>query len=197
MTEAFEQRFSEYEATWRFVLYENENFRISSLVGPRITWIWDKYQWRTTDQDVNGALDPSWVALYSNVVSNRLYGIHFGCSQECYIGHGFAYQLDLQTALFINSVKETAKYELGVVDKPENKRAKRETTFVPELQGNLFLAWYPREGIQIRIGYDAMAFFNTISSPRPVDFNYGSLTPNYEKGFRLFDGWSAGLAINF
>src|SRR5262249_13980327 len=160
--EAFEQRFSEYEATWRFVCYENENYRISSLCGPRITWIWDKYQWRTTDSDVNGVQDPSWVALYSNVVSNRLYGVPFRCSQECYIGHGFAWQLDLQTALFINSVKETAKYELGVADKPENKRAKRETTFVPELQGNLYLAWYPREGIQIRIGYDAMAFFNTI-----------------------------------
>jgi hypothetical protein len=197
MTEVFEQRFSQYEATWREVVYENEYYRLSGIFGPRIAWIWDRYKWTTVDQDVNGNTDASWSAIYNNIVSNRMYGIHFGCSEECYIGHGFALQLDTQAALYFNSVKEEAKYELGTKLGPENKRAVRQVTFVPELQANLNLAWYPREGIQIRIGYDLMAFFNTISSPTPIDFNYGSLTPPFERTFRVFDGFNAGIAFVF
>src|SRR5581483_2817299 len=110
------------------------------------------------------------------------------------LGHGVAIQLDTEAALFLNSVKETAKYELGTKFGPDNKRALRRVMVTPELQANLNLAWYPREGIQIRVGYDLMAFFNTISSPTPIDFNYGSLTPPYERTFRVFDGFNAGIA---
>jgi hypothetical protein len=197
MTEVFEQRFSQYQATWRQVVYENEYYRLSSLFGPRLTWIWERYRWTTSDQDVNGNTDASWRAQYSNIVSNRLYGLHVGCSEECYLGHGVAIQLDTEAALFLNSVKETAKYELGTKFGPDNKRALRRVMVTPELQANLNLAWYPREGIQIRVGYDLMAFFNTISSPTPIDFNYGALTPPYERTFRVFDGFNAGIAFIF
>ncbi len=60
------------------------------------------------------------------------------------------------------------------------------------------LVWYPLPSVQVRLGYNAMAFFNTFSSPRPIDFNYGSLTaPMYQSTFRLFDGLNLGLAILF
>ena len=43
-----------------------------------------------------------------------------------------------------------------------------------------------------------MMFFNTVSSKHPVDFNYGSLTPGYDKGtFRIFNGFNAGISFTF
>jgi hypothetical protein len=193
------QRFTQYEATWREPLYENPNYRFSSLVGPRITWIWERFKWRTVDLNVAGAaLDPTFVGVYTNITSNRMYGVHCGCSQECYIGHGFAVQLDTQGSLFMDSVKERAKYQLGDHEiLSENKRSLRKFTIAPELEAELSLAWYPRENMQIRIGYDVMMFFNTLSSPRPISFDYSGLNPTWESQFRLFDGFHAGLSISF
>ena len=57
--------------------------------------------------------------------------------------------------------------------------------------------WYPIEGVQINIAYDAMGFFNTISTPQPVDFNYSAVNPYRQDTFRFFSGFQAGLAILF
>ena len=60
------------------------------------------------------------------------------------------------------------------------------------------LWWYPTEGIQLRVGYDAMAFFNTVAGKTPVDFNFGGLAPTWDRGvYRLFDGINAGIALIF
>jgi hypothetical protein len=200
MTEDFIQRFQQYDITYRQKIYDTECYRLSGLVGPRFVWIWERYRWRTTAQDLNGdtpngALD---TAVYTNIVSNRMWGVHAGTSQEWYLGHGFACMLNLEAGLFIDAVKEQAKYAL--FDKftpPQNKRALREWRLSPELQGQLGVMWYPTEFIQIQLGYDVMTFFNTISSPRPIDFNYSALKPAYDSTFRIFDGFRFGVSFLF
>jgi hypothetical protein len=208
MTEEFVQRTEQIEATYRFPFYETECYRISGLVGPRFFWIWERYRWRTTDIglvfDTASSLpvaapdSPEFVAVYNNIVSNRMYGVKTGVSQEWYIGRGFAAMLDTQVCLFLDVVREKVNYQLG--DKmvaPQAKRAKTQYQAVPEFQATPRLMWYAWEGIQFSIGYDLMAFFNTISSPRPIDFNYGSLTPGYESTFRFYDGFQAQIALVF
>ena len=113
MTEQFLQRTQQYEATYRVPIYETENYRLSGIVGPRFTWIWERYKWVTTDLDVNGNESPDWSAQYTNITSNRMYGVHVGCEQECYLGHGFAADVQLQFSGYEDSVKEEAKYQLA------------------------------------------------------------------------------------
>ncbi len=204
----FEQKTQQIQATYRVPFYETECYRVSGLVGPRFFWIWERFTWRTTDIGLalNEATEtiitlptqPDWSAVYTNIVSNRMYGVFAGFSQEYYIGKGFAFMLDSNAAALLDIVKEQAKYELGAKDMtPQAKRRRTDYTIVPEVQATARVMYYPWEGIQISVGWDAMAFFNTISSPRPIDFNYGSLAPGWESTFRIFDGFQASLALVF
>ena len=101
--------------------------------------------------------------------------------------------------LFGDGVKEEAIYELarggfglGI------KRAKSEVTVVPEVNATLGLLWFPIEGIEIHAGYNFMAFFNTVTSPQPIDFNYGRVDPRFEQShIRYFDGFNLGIAFLF
>jgi hypothetical protein len=199
-TISFIQRSEQYEITWRDVVFETENYRLSYLVGPRFFWIWERFQWRTSDLDLNGVGGPLDTAIYNNTDSNRMYGAHAGFSSECYIGKGFALQFDLEGALLLNVIRERQEYTTGArygLPQPtaESKRSQTQWTATPEINADINLVWYPIQSVQLRLGYNAMAFFNTISSPRPIDFNYGSLTAPYESTFRLFDGLKAGIAF--
>jgi hypothetical protein len=162
----------------------NNQFRLATLntsqVGPE-----------------GGLTGPQDVAIYSNIVSNRMYGPTFGGGCEWYLGAGFALGLDVRGSAFLDIVKEEAKYERA--DRfIAAKRSTRDYTFVPEIFSNLNLWWYPIEGVEIRFGYNVDLLFNTVSSPKPIDFNYGSLTPGYDKGtFRMLDGWNAGIGFIF
>src|SRR5262249_26019734 len=51
-------------------------------------------------------------ALYSNVVSNRMYGPVLGCGHEVYLGHGFAVASELTSSLMVDVVKTRVKYLL-------------------------------------------------------------------------------------
>jgi hypothetical protein len=201
-TITFLQRVQQYEITWRDVVFESENYRLSYTVGPRFFWIWEKFEWRVSDLDTNGNGGPLDTAIYSNIESNRMYGAFAGFSQECYLGHGFAVSVDLQGAMLLDVVREKALYTTGAKDgipraTAESKRTVTQWNAVPEINGNIQLVWYPIQSVEMRIGYNAMAFFNTISSPQPIDFNYGALTPQYKSTFRLFDGLNAGIAFLF
>ena len=67
-----------------------------------------------------------------------------------------------------------------------------------QLQGQVNLWWFPIEGVQMRVGYDLLAFFNTIYSPYPVAFDFGVLDPPWEnKAVRLLDGFNVGLCFIF
>jgi len=199
MTMEFEQKTQQLEATWRETIYQTECYRLSGLVGPRFFWIWERFRWRTSDYNFDGQVNPAWVALYSNIISNRMYGAHVGLQSEYYLGHGFATIAELQGAFYLNVVKARVKYELGAKHlPPANKRSLTDYSFVPELQGSVGLMWYPYEGIQLKVGYDVMAFFNTMSSPNPVDFDYSRLMPwfTFSKN-RYFDGIHASIALSF
>jgi hypothetical protein len=141
---------------------------------------------------------PSNAAIYTNIVSNRMYGPTIGCGNEWYLGHGFAVGVDVGAALFIDIVKERAKYELGDKEMPpQSKRARTQYEMVPELTGDFKIYWYPIEGVQVQIGYNIMSFFNTIAAPEPVSFNYGGLDPNWKNVYRFFDGFEAGVGFIF
>ncbi|MCS6850978.1 MAG: hypothetical protein NZ700_07380 [Gemmataceae bacterium] len=143
-----------------------------------------------------GVANPEWTAIYSNVVSNQLWGPTIGCGSEWYLGWGFSFSLDFRFSLLANFVKERAKYERA--DRYiSSKRSRNEMTLVPELDLFAKIWWYPIEGVQLNVGYDLLTYFNTVASPRPVSFNYGFPDPQWERQFRIFDGLSAGIGFIF
>src|SRR5437763_1739331 len=94
-------------------------------------------------------------------------------------------------------VKGRARYELG--DKSEAAtRARNFVTMAPGVEGKLGLMWYPWEAIQVRVGYNFLALFNTVASPRPVDFNFGTIDPGFDAGInRLMHGIDIGIGFVF
>ncbi len=197
----FVQRFDQVELTGRIPIYENDNVRCYGLVGPRYDWIWEKFRWRTVATDFLGNAGPDDVAIYNNIVSNRMYGVSIGGGTEWRLGDTPAgtFSLSLDTKVFgeIDFAQERAKYERGDYYTAA-KRAVSQYTFVPGFDVRPHLWWYPVEGVQIRIGYNMLGFFNTVSSPYPVDFNYGQLDPGWKTTqFRFLDGLDAGIGFIF
>jgi len=194
----FQQKVQQYEFNYREPIYETECYRLSGEVGPRFFWIWEGFQWTAISEDsATGTYGPTDGAIYENIDSNRMYGCHVGCDQEWYLGHGFAVELDTQVAAFIDIVKERASYTLLQRDIIEMKRARTDYTIAGEAQASVNIDWYPIEGVQVKAGYDVMGFIKTLSSPRPVSFNYGALDPSYRSTARFFDGFNLGLALIF
>jgi hypothetical protein len=195
------QHFDEWNVTARIPIFETENTRSYALVGPRMSWIWDAWKWRTTDIDVNGNVDLSDVATYDNIVSNRLYGVHCGCGTECRLGDTpigtFVCTGELQAAALADIVSEREKYVRGDEASASSKKA-RDLTFVPEVQASVGLMYYPMEGVEIRVGYDVMAFFNTVGIRDPISFDFANLSNQWEEGtFRYFNGLRAGVGFAF
>jgi hypothetical protein len=204
MTETWEQKFQQWDITYRIPVYDTECYRLSGIMGARFAWIWERYRWVTTDIDLAGNSDPSDVAIYSNIISNRMYGPFIGCVQEWYWGHGFAGMFDARCAALLDLVKERAQYQLAFhfegADKlpaTVNKRARTNWSPVTQFDTRIGLKWYPLEFVEVQMGYGVMGFLNTLTSQHPIDFNYSSLTPHYDHVFRLFDGFSAGIALVF
>jgi hypothetical protein len=199
MIQEFIQRFEGHDLLYRFPVYENEDYRLSGIGGASFAWIWEGYKWTTVDIDINGDSGPDTTAIYRNVTSNRMYGFSLGCSQECYLGHGFAAQIDILGSMYIDFVREKSRYNLGAkFVGPISKRTKSEWSPVPSAHGILSTVWYPIEGVQISFGYDALAFFNTLGAPQPIDFNYSSVSPKYEHiPVRLLDGLTFSISFSF
>lgn len=197
MTIEFKQRFVQSDLTYRVPVRADDMSRTNIVVASRFAWIWERFLWRTVAADNLGQSQPSDVANYTNIVSNRMYGPVLGCEQELYIGRGFAITLHADAAAFVNVVKERAQYERAD-QVTKAKKSITEYTFVPALNGELNITWYPLEGIQLRLGWNSTAFFNTVYSPNPISFNFGNIDPNFErKAIRYFDGIDVGLAITF
>jgi hypothetical protein len=199
MSIEFDQRTQEWEATYRWTVYDTECYRLSGLVGPRFFWIWERFKWRTVDFPGDGS-DPTPldVGIYTNIVSNRMYGVHAGCEQEWYWGHGFACMCDLQALGFMDIVKERVRYELG--EKFRGGVAKKSETIwqaVPGAQATIALMYYPIEGVELKIGYDFIGFLNTIGMNEPVVFDFSGLNPKYNNQARIYDGFMATLSISF
>ncbi len=196
MSIGFTQRYDQYDLTARVPIFETDYCRCYALYGPRHVSLWERFAWRTVSEDFQGIAGQDDVAWYNNIVSNQMYGVDVGMGTEWYVGHGFSVSLDLKAAGMVDVVHEIAKYYRADFF-TGNKRAKRDYPLVPELDGLLNVWWYPIEGVQIRAGYELMAFFNTISSPEPVSFNYGGLDPQWKSTMRWMDGFNFGIGFIF
>lgn len=194
----FVQRNEFVDLLYRRDVHECENSRTYGYMGVGFAWFWERFRWRTVDRDANGNALPTDVGIYSNIISNRLYGAKIGAGHEHYLGHGFAVSFDVYAGLYLDVVKKRVKYERGDRNAgPERKRSRTDYKLAPGFQGNVFLWWYPAEGIQVRLGYDVMAFLNTVASPQPIDFNYSSVNPIYDDVFRILDGLQFGVSLSF
>ena len=101
--------------------------------------------------------------------------------------------------LLLDTIKERAKYETAAkyLGLPENKQARHEWALVPQLQAKVGMMWYPTEFIQLYLGYEFSAFFHTLASRQPIDFDYSNIAPQWSHFNRYFDGFQASLAIQF
>jgi hypothetical protein len=192
----FIQRFDQYDLDVRTPFFQSDCCRCYGLVGLRHTYMWERFLWRTVSEDFNGNSSAADAADFINITSNQLYGPDFGGGLEYYLGHGFSLAFEGRFAPMIDFVREIDKYQredfaIG------HKRNMRDYEFVPELQGRVDLWWYPIEGVQVRVSYEIMAFFDTIASPDPVSFDYSALNPPWRLQNRYFDGFSAGIGFIF
>jgi hypothetical protein len=197
----FLQRYESVDGTLRIPTWTTYDSRCYGLLGPRFTWIWERFKWRTVDMDESGLASASTVAYYSYVVSNRLYGVHAGCGYECFLGDtpigGFALSVEGEGALFANFVKARAKWELE--DRSTVAHRNRNfSTIAPGVSAKINLWWYPLEAIQVTLGYDAEVYFNTMASRHPIDFDFSAITPGFDKNVtRFFHGLHFGFGITF
>ena len=201
MTIDFIQRFDMADMTARIPIWQTDSFRSYGLIGPRGVIMWERFKWRTVDADVNGLSNGGTTANYSNVTSNRLYGVHLGCGNEWFMGDtpvgAFSVSLDLEAGVYFDFVKGRARYELADRSTAAT-RARNMSSLVPGLEAKFNLWWYPWEAVQFQIGYDAFAFFNTVASRYPIDFNFGSLDPRWEHGVtRFLHGITFGVGFVF
>jgi hypothetical protein len=200
MHEEFDQRNEFYEVIYKLApIIDTLEWRTYGFFGPRFVWFWERYLWRTFDFDANGAQNSSWNAFYTNIVSNRLYGMKIGCGNDWYIGNGFSTNCDIFGTPMLDVYKTRAKYERG--DRgygPENKRA--DTDYTPALEGGISmnLNWFPYEGIQLKASYNYQVYLNTITMDKPIDFDYSALTPHWEHQIlRQVHGWEIGVCFRF
>ncbi|NBO92500.1 MAG: hypothetical protein EBV06_09365 [Planctomycetia bacterium] len=201
MTQSFRTRFQTYELSYKWNVIDEEYYRMKGIIGPRFAWFWDKYKWTSVNYSADGTDGGGGpdTGIYTNIVSNRMYGVHAGTQCEQYLGHGWSCIYEGQAAALMDVVKERAKFETGEKygGYPESKYSRSEFTFVPQLQGSVGLMWFPWENVQLYGKYEGMVFFNTISAPRPVEFDYLRPRPNYESTIRWMHGWQFGAAVHF
>jgi hypothetical protein len=197
MTIEFDQRYTQYDLTYRVPVRADDISRTNIIVAARFSWIWERFKWRTVSADFTGASGPSDVAIFTNIVSNRMYGPVLGCEHELYLGRGFAIAAEVDGTAFLDVVKERAQFERA--DRAtESKHNITEYTFAPALNYKIHFTWYPWAGIQCRIGWNGLAILNTVNSPNPVSFNFGQINPDFpRKPIRYMDGLELGLAITF
>ena len=193
----FNQWYNAAEIGARTPLFQTEYSRIYGSAGGRYNNFMERFLWRTVSYDISGQAGPRDAAIYNNTLSQRMYGIFVGCGHEAYLGGGFSTAVDVSAAGLLNVVKERAKYKLQSLE-IQNKLARDELTFVPSFTGNFNLLWHPIEGVQLRVGYSAYTFFNTLDMHQPIGFNYSAIDPAYDiRAFRIIHGVNVGVGLFF
>lgn len=196
----FLQRFEMVDIQGRIPIWQTECSRTYGIIGPRMVWLWERFSWRTVDSDPGGGSTLADQATFSNVVSNRLYGAVWGCGHDWFLGDtpigGFGVNFDVAGGLYYDFVKERAKYERG--DRSiAYSHARNVYSLVPSVEGKVGLWWYPWEAVQVHIGYNILAFFATVASPYPIDFNFAQITPVYAGQTRLIQAFDFGVGFVF
>ena len=193
----FNSWYNQAEIGARMPLFQTETSRIYGLAGGRYAMIMERFKWRTVSYDINGVAGPQDVGNYNNTLSQRMYGPFIGCGHEAYIGKSLSVSADATAAALLGFVKERAKYSIG--DKSiQNKLSRNDFEIVPNVNTSVNLMWYPIEGVQMRVGYSAMMYFNTQYMKEPIGFNYSSVDPAYgTQFFRIYHGVNVGLGFFF
>lgn len=205
MAISFEQFYQQWDVRVRTPLFQDDCTRCYSFCGGRISWFWEQFKLRSVAAGFDGASAPEDVGVYSNIVSNRMYGPVIGVGAERYIGKGFGIGLELETAFLLDIAKERAYLQNG--DRSSElrqtpfvrlKKAATEFTPVGEFGANAQIHWYPIEGVQLRAGYNFMGFLNTIAAEEPIAFDARSFDPNWSnRPLRWLDGFNAGIGFIF
>jgi Legionella pneumophila major outer membrane protein precursor len=197
MVITYRTNYQEAEIGARVPMFQTEKSRIYALAGGRFHWFYEKFSWRTTSFDVDGGTTARDQAVYTNTLSQRLYGPYGGVGHDVYLGSRFAVSTDLTGALLLGVIKERAKYKLSD-NSTSAKRSVNELRLVPSAGANVNLWWYPIQGVQVRLGYSANTFFNTKNMEDPVGFNMGAIDPGYgNQAFRMIHGVNFGVGLFF
>jgi hypothetical protein len=193
----FTQRYQEMNLGVRVPVLQTEFSRAYGMAGGRFAWFFERFQWRSVSYDVDGNTDPTFAADYTNTLSQRMYGPFLGCGNEIFIANQFSVSCDLTGALLMNVAKQRAKYELGD-ESVQSKWGREEFKLVPNANASVNLWWYPISGVQLRVGYQAMTYWNTMYMLEPVGLDYGNINPSYQtRYFRLLHGFNAGIGFFF
>jgi hypothetical protein len=193
----FLQRYQQMLFGGRMPMFQTDFSRMYGIAAGQFSWIFERFRWDTFDTDVNGNQQPQWAAYYTNTLSQRMYGAMVGLGHEIFVANQFSLSIDATASGLMDVAVERAKYELGD-QTTESKWGLDQYRFVPEVTLQLNFWWYPTDGIQIRLGYQAMGFFNTLYMKDPVGFDVGDINPKYEaKFFRLIHGFNAGIGFFF
>jgi hypothetical protein len=193
----YTQRYQQAEIGMRMPMFQTDYSRVYGIAAGKFGWFFDRFQWRTVSPDINGAVQPQFAAFYTNTLSQRMYGPVVGCGHEVFLANQFSLSCDLTGGLLLSVVKERAKYELA--DRTTRaKRGREDFDIVPNANAAVNLWWYPVEGVQVRIGYSGMTYFNTKRMEEPIGFNYGAIDPSYGvQAFRLIHGVNVGFGLFF
>ena len=199
MTIEYIQRYTTGDIGAKIPMFQTEYSRVYGTAGLRYAWFYERFVWRTVDRDINGVATDSDSALYRNTISQRNYGPFVGCGHEIYMGKAFAFSADVSASALAGIVKELVKYKLGDPIFPtSNKRSRSAFDIVPNLNAEVNATWYPLEGVEMRVGYMANMYFNTVSMKQPVAFNFGALDAQYgTQVFRLVHGFNVGVGFFF
>lgn len=198
------QRYSQAALGTRIPLLQTEYSRVYGIAEGKFAWLFDRFQWYTASYDINGVVRPQDAAWYTNTLSQRMYGPVIGCGHEIFLANQFSLSCDLTGGLLLSVVKERVKYKLespgngGTLQPIASKRSYDTWQLVPNANASVNMWWYPVEGVQVRVGYQAMSYFNTTRMAEPVGYNYGAPDPRYDtQVFRILHGFNVGVGLFF
>ena len=193
----FTQRYQQAEFGARIPMFMSDYSRVYGIMGGRFGWFFERFYWRTVSFDQEGNATASDAARYTNDLSQRMYGPMIGCGHEVFIADQFSLSLDLTGAALLNVVKMRAKYILES-EVTQSKWGRQTWRLTPNLNAAFNAWWYPVEGVQVRVGYQAMSYYNTVYMIDPVGFDFGNIDPGYRfKAFRLVHGFNIGIGFFF
>jgi hypothetical protein len=193
----FTQRYQQAEFGARIPMFMSDYSRVYGIMGGRFAWFFERFWWRAVSFDQAGNAGANDAARYTNDLSQRMYGPMIGCGHEIFIANQFSMSLDLTGAALLDVVKMRAKYELES-EVTQSKWGRQTWRLTPNLNAAFNAWWYPVEGVQVRLGYQAMSYFNTVYMIDPVGFNFGNIDPGYRhKAFRLVHGFNLGIGFFF
>jgi hypothetical protein len=193
----FTQKYTQSQIGSRIPMFETDYSRMYAIAGGQYSWFYERFQWQTLDVDINGNTQPQWAAYYKNILTQRMYGAMFGVGHEIFVANQFSVSFEATGSGLLDIAKQKAKYSLDD-QSSESKWQLDQYRFVPNANASVNLWWYPIEGVQVRLGYEIMTFYNTLYMKDPVGFDAAAIDPQYGvKAFRLIHGVNAGIGFFF